>query len=257
MNRQTVWHAVKQIGTVSARVWGIVFTVAAFAALAYLFSGEVAAAPAQQTIPQRTPTAAATAVPTVTPTSQSAPANTPAPTATSAPAGPTATSRPGAPTATHTPTAQPQHTNTATVPTTPTAVPAFSLQGQMAATSEMAAQGQEIEIQITIVNPGTEAAQNVAVRDEVPGALQIVSVSAEGGTATSQAGPNGTSIVLFAWPSLAPGSKTAATLVVRIAPNLANGSVIDNLAVAYADNAGAVTIGVSLGTPPQLLPTFD
>ena len=243
MNRQTVWHAVKQIGTVSARVWGIVFTVAAFAALAYLFSGEVAAAPAQQTIPQRTPTAAATAVPTVTPTSQSAPA-----TATSAPAGPTAT---------HTPTAQPQPTNTATVPTTPTAVPAFSLQGQMAATSEMAAQGQEIEIQITIMNPGTEPAQNVAVRDEVPGALQIVSVSAEGGTATSQAGPNGTSIVLFAWPSLAPGSKTAATLVVRIAPNLANGSVIDNLAVAYADNAGAVTIGVSLGTPPQLLPTFD
>lgn len=254
MNRQTVWHALKQIGTVSAKVWGGLAIVVAFAALAYLFSGEVAAAPAQQTIPQRTPTAAATAVPTVTPTSQSVP-----PTATSVPAGPTATSQPGAPTNTptaiQTPTIQPS--NTPAAPTTPTAVPAFSLQGQMFVASGMARQGSEIEILITVVNPGTETALNVAVRDEVPGALQIVSISAEGGSATSEAGANGTSIVSFAWPSLAAGGEATATLVVRMDPKLANGSVIDNLAVAYADNAGPVTIGVSLGTPPVLLPTFN
>lgn len=252
MNRQTVWHALKQVGTVSAKVWGGLAIVVAFAALAYLFSGEVAAAPAQQTIPQRTPTAVATAVPTVTPTSQSVP-----PTATSAPVDPTATSQPGAATATNTPTPLPQPTDTPVANTTPTAVPAFSLQGQMTVASAMIRQGDEVEIRITIVNPGAEAALNVAVRDELPGVLQVVSVNAQGGSATSKAGANGTSIVSFAWPSLAAGGEATATLVVRMDPNLANGSVIDNLAVAYADNAGAVTIGVSLGTPPLLLPTFN
>lgn len=209
-----------------------------------------------QTIPQRTPTAPATAVPTVTPTAQQPATNTPEP-ATATPSGPTATSQPGAPTATSTPTASPQPTDTPVANTTPTAVPDFSLQGQMTVASGMTRQGDEVEIRITVVNPGAEAALNVAVRDELPGVLQIVSINAEGGTATSQAGANGTSIVFFAWPSLAPGGEASATIVVRIDPALADGSVIDNLAVAYADNAGAVTIGVSLGTPPLLLPTFN
>ncbi len=261
MNRQTVWHTLKQMGAISVKVWGGLATIVAFAALAYLFSGEVAAAPAQQTIPQRTPTAAATAVPTVTPTSQTtAPTatNIPAgPTATRTPTGPTATSQPGAPTSTQTPTAQPKPTDTPAVSTTPTAVPAFSLQGEMFVASGVIRQGSEVELRIRIVNPGSETALNVAVRDELPGVLQIVSMEAEGGSASSEAGSNGTSIALFTWPSLAPGGELNATLIVRIAPSVANGSVIDNLAVAYADNAGAVTIGVSLGTPPLLLPTFN
>lgn len=258
MNRQTVGQTVKQIGTGSARVWGMLFCVVAFAALVYFYGGEVAAAPANQTIPPRTPQATATDVPTVTPTAQPPATNTPQPpAATPTSNSPTATSQPGAPTATHTPTAQPQPTNTATVPTTPTAVPVFSLQGEMAVVSGLARQGNEVEIRLVVVNPGTEAARNVAVRDEVPAALQIVSVSAEGGRASTVAGANGTTIVLFAWPSLSPGGEAHATLLVRIAPDLADGTVIDNLAVAYADNAGAVTIGVSLGTPPRLLPTFN
>jgi len=257
MNRQTAWHAVKQIGTVSARVWGVAFCIVAFAALAYLYAGEVAAAPVHQTIPQRTPQATATDVPTVTPTAQPA-TNTPQPpTATPTPDSPTATSQPGAPTATHTVTPLPQPTDMPTTEPTATAVPGFSLQGQMAVTSGMAPQRDEVEIRIAIVNPGTEAAQNVIVRDEVPVALQIISVSAEGGAASTEAGANGTFIALFVWPSLAPGGEVHATLVVRIIPSLADGTVIDNLAVAYADNAGAVTVGVSLGTPPLLLPTFD
>ena len=258
MNRQTARQTVKQSGTISAKVWGVIFCVMAFAALAYFYGGEVAAAPASQTIPPRTPQATATGVPTVTPTSQQPATNTPQPaTATPTASGPTATSQPGAATATNTATPLPQPTDTPTAPTTPTAVPAYSLQGQMSVASGIARQGNEVELRIKIVNPGSEAAQNVAVRDEVPGALQIVSISAEGGSATSEAGSNGTSIALFTWPSLAPGGELNATLVVRVDPNLADGSVIDNLAVAYADNAGPVTIGVSLGTPPLLLPTFN
>lgn len=258
MNRQTARQTVKQSGTLSAKVWGAVFCVMAFAALAYFYGGDVAAAPVNQTIPPRTPQATATGVPTVTPTSQQPATNTPQPaTATPTASGPTATSQPGAATATNTATPLPQPTDTPTVPTTPTPVPAFSLQGQMSVASGMARQGSEVEIRISVVNPGAEAAQNVAVRNEVPGALQIVSVSAEGGSATSEASANGASIVTIAWPSLAAGEEATAILVVRIDPNLADGSVIDNLAVAYADNAGPVTIGVSLGTPPLLLPTFN
>jgi cell division septation protein DedD len=89
MNRQTAWQTVKQIGTVSAKVWGVLFCVMAFAALAYFYGGEVAAAPANQTIPPRTPQATATGVPTVTPTSQQPATNTPQPaTATPTVSGP-------------------------------------------------------------------------------------------------------------------------------------------------------------------------
>nr|HRJ40846.1 hypothetical protein [Caldilineaceae bacterium] len=75
-------------------------------------------------------------------------------------------------------------------------------------------------------------------------------------TATEKAS-NGRTIVLFTWPALQAGGEAQATLTVRIGASVANGTVIDNLAVAFADNAAAVTTGISLGTPPVHLPTFD
>jgi len=258
MNKQTIRPAVKRVTAVSTRLWGLCLCVAIFSALAYLYGSTTEAAPSaapigdrpNQTIPPRTPPAPATTVPTVTPTS-TAPAPTATATATAVPSGPTATSQPGAPTATQTPD------NTPTTQPTETPVPGFSLLGQMGLTSSRTMQGEGVEIRLSITNPGTEAARNVIVRDEVPAALEVVSVDAAGGTVSTEAGSNGKTIVTISWPSLAPGAEITASLVVRIDAGLADGVVIDNLAVAYADNAGPVTIGVSLGTPPLLLPTFN
>lgn len=217
-----------------------------------------------QTIPPRTPQATPTDVPTVTPTSPPAPqpTNTPVPpTATPVPPGPTNTPQPGAPTATNTSTPAPTNTPTAETPAEPEATapdaPAFTLQGQMGLISGLAVQGDELEIRLVVVNPGSEEARNVRVRDELPSALELVSVDAPGGNATTGSGPGGATVLLISWPSLAAGEQVSATLVVRMDADLADGTVIDNLAVAWAENAGTVTIGLSLGTPPRLLPTFD
>jgi len=123
--------------------------------------------------------------------------------------------------------------------------------------SGLAMQGDEAEIRLLILNPGSISVQNVMVRDELPDGLQAVAVDAAGGTAATEVGSNGRTVALFTWPALEPGLEAQATLTVRIDPNLADGVVIDNLAVAYADNAGPATVGVSIGMPPVLLPTFD
>ncbi|MBX3052280.1 MAG: DUF11 domain-containing protein [Caldilineaceae bacterium] len=208
-----------------------------------------------QTIPPRTPQATATDVPTATPTNQP-PTNTPVPpTATPQPAGPTATNQPGAPTATSTPTPLP--TDTPTAQPTATDVPTFGLQAEMGIISGLTIQGEEVEIRLAITNPGSEAALNVTLRDELPTALELISLEAEGGTTATEQGTDNRTVLLATWPSVPASGLVYATLTVRVDPKLADGAVIDNLAVAFADNAAAVTVGISLGTPPVLLPTFD
>lgn len=208
------------------------------------------AAPPNQTIPPRTATAPATAVPTVTPTTQAATATPVPPTATSPASGPTNTPQPGAPTATPTP----EPTNTAPAAAAPQ--PGFALIGQMAADSPLAMQGGQVVIRLVVSNPGAEAARNVTVRDELPGALALVTAEAIGGTSATETAGDRT-VLLLNWPEVAPGAEVQAILTLQVSPSVADGTVIDNLAVAYADNAGPVTMGVSLGTPPVLLPTFD
>lgn len=235
-------------GKTSRVAWVLVWL--GLLAAGFLLANQPAAvaAPPNQTIPPRTATAPATAVPTVTPTSQSAPSTPVPPTATSPAGGPTNTPQPGAPTAT------PEPTSTTQAAATP--LPGFALAGQMGADSLLAMQGGQVVLRLVISNPGPEAARNVTVRDELPGALALVTAEAVGGTsATESAG--GRTVVLLNWPELAPGAEVQAILTVQVSPSVADGTVIDNLAVAYADNAGPVTLGVSLGTPPVLLPTFD
>jgi len=108
-----------------------------------------------------------------------------------------------------------------------------------------------------VTNPGKVAAVNVQVRNELPKSLSLVGNSVTGGTATTEKSAAGATVLLLSWPSLAAGAKAEATVRLVIAPNTPNGYVIDNLAVAWADNAAAFTAGISIGMPPALLPTFD
>jgi uncharacterized repeat protein (TIGR01451 family) len=249
----------KQIG----RGWWVMLGGIALLTLALLGGADAWAAPANnrvnQTVPGRTPTAEPTQLPTVTPTVQP-PAPTDTPPSTNPPANPTATSSGGGgsgPTATPRPTDTPATVSTSSATPTPSAVPAFGLLLQLETSPVFVSQGDEIVMRFIVTNPGKVAAVNVQVRNELPKSLSLVANSTTGGTATTEKSAAGATVLLLSWPSLAAGAEAEATVRLVIAPNTPNGSVIDNLAVAWADNAAAFTAGISIGMPPALLPTFD
>ena len=247
----------KQIG----RGWWVMLGGIALLTLALLGGEDAWAAPANnrvnQTVPGRTPTSAPTALPTVTPTAPSQPV----PTNTPAPVNPTATPVSGGggsgATATPLPTDTPAVVSTPEATPSPTVVPAFGLLLQLETSPVFVSQGDEIVMRFIVTNPGKVAAVNVQVRNELPKSLSLVANSATGGTATTEKSAAGATVLLLSWPSLAAGAEAEATVRLVIAPNTPNGSVIDNLAVAWADNAAAFTAGISIGMPPALLPTFD
>jgi len=245
----------KQIG----RGWWVMLGSITLLMLALLGGADAWAASVadrmNQTVPQRTPTAQATEAPTVTPTTPAQPAPTDTPVA----ANPTATPVSGggsAPTATSQPTNSPASAP-AVAAGTATPVPSFGLRLQIEISPTFVLQGDVVTLRFVVTNPGNVAAVNVQVRDELPRGLSLVENSVAGATATLEKSDAGATVLLLRWPSLAAGAEAEATVRVVIAPNTPNGSVIDNLAVAWADNAAAFTAGISIGMPPALLPTFD
>ncbi len=119
-------------------------------------------------------------------------------------------------------------------------------------------QGQTINLQFEVVNPGSAAATDVQVRDELPAQLTFMAADAgPAGKADQQAGDSGNTIVNLQWPQLAAGQSVTGTVQVQIAGDLPDGSVVDNLAVVTAANAAPVTAGISIGMPPTILPDFQ
>lgn len=211
-----------------------------------------------QTVPPITPLPPPTPVPTATPTFTPPPAPPP-PTATptSTSASPSATPVEGTtaePTATPTETATPEPSEEPTV----TAVPQFALSLTQSMQPTSAWQGQEIELQFTVTNPSQAEAVNVVLRNALPASLVFVSAEANhDGELDLETDPDGSAVVVLRWPTLAPGGQLQSTIVVEIAPETPNGTVIDNLAVAYADNASGSTAGIGIGMPPAVLPVFN
>ncbi|MFN8488763.1 MAG: SH3 domain-containing protein [Caldilineaceae bacterium] len=118
-------------------------------------------------------------------------------------------------------------------------------------------QGQLVNLQFVITNRSQSPAVNVRLRDDLPTALQYTAAAiSHNGQFQQQAKAAGSSIISLAWPQLAAGSEVTATVTLRVAANLPNGSLIDNLAVVAADNAGDVPAGVTLAMPPTVLPVF-
>lgn len=117
-----------------------------------------------------------------------------------------------------------------------------------------AVQGKEIALVITIKNTGDAAAKNVALTNLLPAGLTLVNAtaSAQGTVATDQ----GAEAINVTWPSVAAGESVAATLRVKVAKDLANGSAFDEVATVTADNAEKAGTGITIGMPPSLLPEF-
>jgi uncharacterized repeat protein (TIGR01451 family) len=122
----------------------------------------------------------------------------------------------------------------------------------------MAVSGGEVEIRFIATNPSNVVANNVRIRNRLPATLVLIAADAEdGGTSLLETEEDGATVVLFAWDTVAGGQSVEATILAMVAPDLPNGTVIDNLGVAYADNATGNTAGLSIGLPPAILPFFN
>jgi uncharacterized repeat protein (TIGR01451 family) len=119
-------------------------------------------------------------------------------------------------------------------------------------------QGQEFALVFALTNPGATPVTNVELRDQLPPELTFVAVDeAGGGRVEEQTGEEGRFVLSVRWPQLAASESVEVRLRVQVTTALADGSVLDNLAVVVGDQASAYTAGITIGMPPTSLPDFQ
>lgn len=119
-------------------------------------------------------------------------------------------------------------------------------------------QGDLVEIAFTLTNTGDANAINAEISFEVPTGMDFVGASAEdGGEVSMLETDTGATLVVAAWPTLAASEATTLELKLTVAETLSNGSVIDGMTTALADNAEATSVAISVGMPPALPPDFQ
>jgi len=147
---------------------------------------------------------------------------------------------------------------TQTVASTETSESTVTLEVVMQQAPQFVAQGQPLEIQFAVTNTTEVDAVNVELRDELPPELNLIMVTIGGeGELVPQTGVAGRYVLDILWPALAAGESVTATLQLEVASDVPDGAVIDNLAVATADNAASSTAGITIGMPPTSLPDFQ
>jgi uncharacterized repeat protein (TIGR01451 family) len=135
--------------------------------------------------------------------------------------------------------------------------PTFSLELAISQDPAFAQQGDEVELQFVVTNSGNTTALNVEVRNELAPELTFIAADPGDGSLEEQTGNEDRFVFSIRWPELGPGESVTASVTVQIAEEVADGAVIDNLAVASADNAAPYTAGISIGLPPTMLPDFQ
>jgi hypothetical protein len=123
--------------------------------------------------------------------------------------------------------------------------------------SQPALQGATIEVQLVVSNPGDESARNVQLRNEVPSYLTVEEASAGSGNVTQSLTDEGATVLDVRWPELSAGAQVSTTILLRVDRDVLDGTIIDNLIAANADNAAATSTGVVIGLPPATLPDFQ
>ncbi|MEM7532642.1 MAG: SH3 domain-containing protein [Chloroflexota bacterium] len=122
-------------------------------------------------------------------------------------------------------------------------------------------QGRQFEMQFTAVNTSEHDAVNVTIRNELDSLIQFIAGEITGdnqfnGEFTQETSEQGKVVFMITWPIVPANESATATIQARISPDFPEGGVIDNLAVASADNVEGMTVGVSIGMPPTSLPDF-
>lgn len=138
---------------------------------------------------------------------------------------------------------------------TPTPVPSFALTFQMSFRPEFPVSGDELRIEYLLTNPAEETAFHGTLRNLLPADLSLIEGESENSELSTEIDSSGL-VLLFHWNELGPAEVAKATIVVQLADDIPAGTVIDNLAVVFADNAHPTSAGISIGLPPAHLPTF-
>jgi hypothetical protein len=81
----------------------------------------------------------------------------------------------------------------------------------------------------------------------------VAATAGTGGEVSQEAeAPN----VTVTWASVPAGESVTATVRVRVAEDLPNGTTFANLASVTAENGETAGNGITIGMPPSLLPEF-
>jgi uncharacterized repeat protein (TIGR01451 family) len=149
-------------------------------------------------------------------------------------------------------------TPTATVAASSVTTPSLDLELIISQTPDYVWQGQEFALEFDVTNLGNTAATNIELRNELPPEFTFVSadIDAEGLLAEERSDQERL-IFSVRWPSLDAGATVRVTVRLQVAENVPDGAVIDNLAVAAADNALPFTAGITIGMPPASPPDFQ
>ena len=124
-------------------------------------------------------------------------------------------------------------------------------------TPDVALAGDLLFVRYIVTNTGTVTVSNLYLRNEFPGALAYQAGAATGGgELINRVSDTGSEVMLVIWESLAPGASVQASALLEISPDAANGTAIDNLAVAGGYNAAEVTTAIGIGMPPVAPPEF-
>ena len=143
------------------------------------------------------------------------------------------------------------------VPTTTVPIAASLLKLQVQQDPPYAWQGGTITLIYQLNNAGPAVATNVEVRNELPAEFGFLSADPVNASAfLTETVPVSRTVVVFRWPELQVGAAVSASVQVSVSSQLINGTVLENLAVAGADNVQPVTAGISIGMPPVNLPDF-
>ncbi len=119
-------------------------------------------------------------------------------------------------------------------------------------------QGQTADLILEISNPNLEDARNVELSDQLPAQLELVNVFAsDGGRVSEQTTPEGATLILARWNTAPASASVRAVVTVKVAEDLEDGEVFDNLAAVRGANAAYATGSLSIGMPPKLLPDFQ
>jgi uncharacterized protein YraI len=117
-----------------------------------------------------------------------------------------------------------------------------------------AVQGREIALVYTVSNAGAEDLTDVVLSSDLPGPLTLVNATAGAGGEVVQA--VGDPAVTITWPAVPAGESVTATLRVRVAADVPNGTTFANLATVTAAGGETAGNGITIGMPPALLPEF-
>jgi hypothetical protein len=118
-------------------------------------------------------------------------------------------------------------------------------------------QGQTIEIQLVVRNRGNQALTSVQLRYDLPTELAVVKTATSGeGKVNVSGARQGGPIVTMDWPTVPANGQLTATVTVQIATTVADGALIDNLAVVNTSQGIEALAGITLAMPPTALPQF-